>query len=145
MVNTLHKYSDIPENLNELSGQIVDCAFQVHKELGPGFTEQIYEDAFVKELSFKGLSFERQKSFKIFYKDGYLPTEFRFDLVVENNILIELKAIEKIHSVHQAQIYAYLKATGFPIGLLINFNVDLIKNGIGRYKNKYSGSSGLRV
>ncbi|MGH1398660.1 MAG: GxxExxY protein [Alphaproteobacteria bacterium] len=133
MSSAIQKYDDMAPDLNDLSGQIVDCAFQVHRELGAGFLESNYEDALVYELSKKSLFFERQKSFTIPYKDTVLKSEFRFDLIVENKILVELKSVDKIHPVHQAQIYAYLKATKMKLGLLINFNVPLIKNGIGRY------------
>jgi GxxExxY protein len=133
VLRPLEKYNDFAPDLNELSGAVVDCAFQVHKELGPGFLEINYEDAFVLELKRAGLAFEKQKAFHIPYKGDFLESGFRFDLVVENRILIELKAIEKIHPVHQSQIYAYLRATNLPIGFLINFNVPLIKEGIQRF------------
>ncbi len=133
MSNPMRKFDDFTPDMNDLSGQIVDCAFQVHKELGPGFLEINYEDALIYEFKQKGLSFERQKVFKIPYKNTILASEFRCDLLVEDKILVELKAVEKIHPVHQAQIYAYLKASKIELGLLINFNVALIKNGIGRY------------
>ena len=140
MAGKLLKYNDISDDLNVLSGQIVDCAFQVHKELGAGFLESNYEEAFIIELKRKNLKFEQQETHKIKYKEGFLNSVFRFDLIVENSILIELKAVETIHPVHQAQIYAYLKATNLPLGLLINFNVPLIKHGIGRYVLRNSAS-----
>lgn len=112
MADPVYKFDDLAPSLNELSGEIVDCAFQVDKELGPGFLETNYEDALVYELKNKGL--------------------------------VELKAVEKIHPVHQAQIYAYLKATQIELGLLINFNVPLIKNGIGRYVLRNSESLRLK-
>ena len=133
MTVPLRQYNDLPDNLNQLSGEVVDCAFKVHKKLGPGFLECNYEDAFIRELQKKNISFENQKSFFIPYDEEFLNTEFRFDLVIENQIIVELKAVDKIHPVHQAQIYAYLNATKLPLGLLINFNVPLIKDGIGRY------------
>ena len=144
MIERLNQYSDFSDELNMLSGKVVDCAFQVHKTLGPGFLECNYEDAFITELQERDLSFERQKPFKIPYKNGVLNTAFRFDLIVEDKVLVELKAVEKIHPVHQAQIYAYLKATSLPIGLLINFNVPLIKDGIGRYVLKNSETPRLK-
>jgi GxxExxY protein len=144
MINALQKYNDLPAGINDLSGKIVDCAFQVHRELGPGFLECNYEDAFVLELQQNKLSFERQKSYKIPYKNNFLNSEFRFDFIIENKILVELKAIEKIHPLHQAQIYAYLKATQLHLGLLINFNVPLIKDGIGRYVLRSSVSPHLK-
>lgn len=134
----MDKYDDFAPELNELSGAVVNCAFQVHKELGPGFLEVNYEDAFILELEQAGLSFERQKAFQIPYKKTFLSSSFRFDLVVEGKILVELKAIDKIAPVHQAQIYAYLRATRMPIGFLMNFNVPLIKDGISRFVLRHS-------
>ncbi len=133
MQNILQKYNDFPAEVNEISGKVVDCAFKVHQELGPGFLEVNYEDAFIIELMSAGLRFEKQKSFKIPYKKTFLESSFRFDLIVENKILIELKAVEKLNPVHQSQIYAYLKATNLPVGFLINFNVPLIKDGLHRF------------
>jgi GxxExxY protein len=140
VITTLEKYNDLSSDLNHISGEIVNCAFQVHKELGPGFLESNYEEAFVYELKKYGLGYQKQKTFKIPYKDTFLETAFRFDLIVENKIIVELKAIEKLHPVHQAQIYSYLKAAKLPIGFLINFNVPLIKNGINRYVLRNSES-----
>lgn len=94
----------------------------------------------VYELETRSIPFERQKAFSIPYKDTILKSDFRFDLLVGGQILVELKSVEKIHPIHQAQIYAYLRATQFPIGLLINFNVPLIKDGIGRYTLRSSAS-----
>jgi GxxExxY protein len=119
--------------LDLLSKEIVDCLFKVHNTLGPGFLEQNYEDALCIELTRKNIYFERQKKFKIPYGDDFLNSEFRFDLVVENQVIIELKAIEQIHPIHQAQIYAYLNASKMKLGFLVNFNVKLIKDGIKRY------------
>lgn len=141
-MSVLKQYRDLPDDVDLLSREVVDCLFQVHKELGAGYLERNYEDALVLELEDKGLSFERQVEFKIPYKNDFLNSEFRFDMVIENKILIELKAVEKIHPVHQAQIYAYLNATGFPLGFLVNFNVPLIKDGIHRYVNKQLRSFG---
>lgn len=140
MQPSIRQYCDIAPEINEVSGMVVDCAFQVHKELGPGFLEVNYEDAFVYELQKKNLFFERQKPFQIPYKDIFLNSDFRFDFIIENKILVELKSVEKIHPVHQSQIYAYLRATKLSLGLLINFNVSLIKDGIGRYVLRDSAS-----
>lgn len=133
MSNVVQKYNDIDPEINLISGKVVDCAFKVHQELGAGFLEVNYEDAFVYELNKLGLKFERQKIFQIPYKDTFLESHYRFDLIVEGQVLIELKAVEKVSPVHQSQIYAYLKATKLPVGLLINFNVQLIKDGIHRF------------
>ncbi|MCC7305714.1 MAG: GxxExxY protein [Alphaproteobacteria bacterium] len=144
-MTVLTKYNDISPKLDALSKVVVDSVFHVHKELGAGYQEQIYEDAFALELTDRKISFERQKSFEIFYKEKPLPTFFKPDLIVEGQILVELKAVETIHPVHKSQIYAYLKGTNLPLEFLVNFNVPLIKNGIGRYINKNFVSSDLRV
>lgn len=135
-MSVLKAYSDLPQDVDLLSKDLVDCFFQVHKNLGPGFLEVNYQDALVFELQCKGLAFEREKTFQVPYKDVVLNSEFRFDLVIEDQIIVELKAVEKIHPVHQAQIYAYLNAANLHLGFLVNFNVPLIKNGIHRYTNK---------
>lgn len=140
MNTAMKKYTDVSPDINDLSGKVVDCAFQVHKELGAGFLEVNYEDAFMYELDQAGIAYERQKTYAIPYKNIFLNSSFRFDLIVENKILVELKAVDKINPVHQAQIYAYLKATRLPVGLLINFNVPLIKEGIHRYTLRNSES-----
>ncbi len=140
MSSVVQKYNDIAPESKSISGKVVDCAFQVHKELGAGFLEVNYEDAFIYELTKSGLKFERQKIFQIPYKDTFLESNYRFDLIVEDQVLVELKAIEKVSAVHQSQIYAYLKATKLPVGLLINFNVQLIKDGIHRFVLRNSES-----
>jgi GxxExxY protein len=141
----MKQHADVSSALNELSGTVVDCFFQVHKELGPGDPEQIYEDALSVEISSRNILFQKQKTFEILYKGQILPTAFRPDMIIEQRIIVELKAVEGINPVHQSQIYAYLKATGLPLGFLVNFNVPLIKDGIGRYMNKNSASPDLRV
>lgn len=118
--------------INELTGEIVDCAVQVHKELGPGLLERIYEDALVYEFREKGISFERQKTIKIPYKEGVLDSEFRLDLLVNDQVVVELKNCEKILPIHEAQLLTYLKITNKKVGLLLNFNASLMKNGIKR-------------
>ncbi len=136
----MRQYKDFSDELNDISGRVIDCAFQVHKTLGPGSLEVNYEDAFTYELEKKNLVYERQKRVQIPYKDIVLKSYFRFDLVVANQILIELKAVEKIHPIHKAQVIAYLKAVSLPIGILINFNVPLIKDGINRLTLRPSGT-----
>jgi GxxExxY protein len=136
----MKRHQDLSDDLNNISGQIVECVFQVHKTLGPGFLEINYEDALIYELSKKNLGYQRQVNFKIPYKDTVLNSQYRFDLIVENSVLLELKSVEKIHPIHKAQTIAYLKATGLPIGLLINFNANLIKDGIHRLTLRASDS-----
>lgn len=120
------------DQLNIITGKIVDCAIRVHKELGPGLLESVYEICLVKELIAIGLRVERQVYLPVTYKGEELKLDFRIDLLAENEIVIELKAIEGILPVHEAQLLTYLKLSGKKIGLLINFNVPLMKNGIKR-------------
>lgn len=138
----LRKYSDIAEYLDGLSKEVVDCVFKVHQNLGPGYTEKIYEDCFCIEASKKNLQIFRQYPLKMVYEGEVIPSDFRLDVIVENQIILELKAVEKINPVHEAQIYSYLKMSGMPMGFLINFNVPLIKNGIKRYVSKELRSFG---
>ncbi len=135
-MEALKKYSDLASDLNDLSKRVVDCIFQVHKKLGPGYLEKIYEDCLCIELKDQSLKFMRQYPLQLTYNDQLISSDFRLDIVVENKILIELKAVETMHPVFEAQMYSYLKMSKLPIGLLVNFNVPLIKNGIKRYVPK---------
>lgn len=120
------------KDLNEISGNVVDSAVHVHKELGPGLLERIYEDALAHELTLRNISFERQKILAVPYKGIILDTQFRLDLIIEDQIIVELKNCDKILPVHEAQILTYLKITERKIGLLLNFNAALMKQGIKR-------------
>ena len=116
-----------------LCKEIVDCAYRVHKELGPGLLEKIYEVCFCHELAKKSIPFERQVYLPVYY-DGLIFDEgLRMDVFVDNLIICELKAIDIVNSVWEAQILSHLKLTGKHVGFLINFNVALIKDGIRRY------------
>lgn len=121
---------------NELSAIIVDTCFQIHVELGPGLLESVYEEILSYELRGKGLFVTRQQEIPVVWHENQLPLGFRADLIVENKVLIEIKSIETIAPVHQKQVLTYLKLTGLKLGLLINFNEALIKNGITRIVNK---------
>jgi len=132
-MTVLNKYGDVSEVTDLLSRRVVDCIFQVHKNLGAGYLESIYEDCLCQELAERGIAFERQFPMNIVYKEKIVSSDFRLDLVVENQIVLELKAVEKIHPVHEAQIYSYLRMSGLPLGFLVNFNVPLIKDGIKRF------------
>ena len=104
----------------ELTGKIIECAFKVHRKLGYGFLEAVYQNALMIELSKVGLEAVKQKDIKIHY-DGEVVGDYTADIVVENRVILELKAIKEIHPVHEAQLVNYLKATGMEVGLLINF------------------------
>ena len=119
--------------MNTLTEIIIASAITVHKELGPGLLESAYEACLLFELTDRGLSVERQKALPVLYKDVRLDCGYRLDLVVEEKIIIELKAVERIEPIHQAQILSYLKLSGCKIGLLLNFNVKVLKTGIRRF------------
>ena len=135
-MSEMKKYSDLPSDLDILSKQVVDCIFQVHQKLGAGYLEKIYEDCLCIELEEHGLSYVRQYPMEMIYNDRKIKSDFLLDLVVEDKILIELKAVEALLPVHGAQIYSYLKMSKIPLGFLVNFNVVLIKEGIKRYVPK---------
>lgn len=135
-MSVLKKYSDLPDDVENLSKDVVDSFFKVHKTLGAGYLEKIYEDCLCIELDNRNISYQRQYPINLEYEGVQTPTEFRLDLVVENQIIIELKAVEKMHPVYDAQVYSYLKMTKIPLGFLVNFNVPLIKDGIKRFVPK---------
>jgi GxxExxY protein len=122
---------------NNLSKIILDSAIEVHKQLGPGLLENVYEICLCKELLTKGISYQRQVALPIVYKNEQLNAEFRMDIVVENEIIIELKAVEKLLPVHQAQLLTYLKLYDKRLGLLINFNTPRLVDGFKRMINGY--------
>ncbi|AXB56729.1 GxxExxY protein [Flavobacterium fluviale] len=120
---------------NEISAIVVDICYKMHVKLGPGLLESVYEAILYYELTKKGLVVERQKALPVFWDDLKLDIGFRTDLIVENKLILEIKSIEKITEVHAKQIMTYLKITQIKLGLLINFNVPLIKSGITRIVN----------
>ena len=126
----MHK--PIPGKLNLLSGKIVHAAYQVHYELGPGLLESVYELCLHHELRNIGLKAERQVPVPVKYKDMVFDDAFRIDVLIEDQIIVELKAVEALQPIHEAQLLTYLKLTGRRIGLLINFNVPVMKDGIQR-------------
>ena len=120
---------------NELSKIIVNTCYNIHIELGPGLFESVYEEILYYELKNSGLHVERQKEIPVIWKELKMGLGFRADLIVENKVIIELKSIEFINPIHQKQLLTYLKLTDLKLGLLINFNERLIKNGITRIVN----------
>ncbi len=121
---------------NEISKIIVNTAYDIHIQLGPGLLESVYEEILFYELSKQGLSVERQKALPVIWDDLKMELGFRADLIVENKVIIELKSVETNAPVHPKQLLTYLKITGLKLGLLINFNEKLIKDGIIRIVNK---------
>ena len=126
----MHK--PIPGKLNQFSGKIVHGAFLVHSKLGPGLLENVYEICLHHELKKMGLKVERQVSVPVKYHELVFDAAFRIDLLVEDQIVVELKSVESLLPVHEAQVLTYLKLTNRRIGLLINFNVPVLKEGLQR-------------
>ena len=112
---------------------VVDAGLTVHKALGPGLLESTYEHCLVHELSTRGVSAARQVPVPVIYKGAKLDVGYRIDLVVENSVIVEVKAIEALTRLHEAQILTYLRLAGFRVGFLMNFNVALFKNGLRRF------------
>ena len=118
---------------DQLTRQIIGAAIEVHRNLGPGLLESVYETCLAYELEQVGLRVERQKALPVVYKDIKLDQGYRIDLLVEGQVVLELKTVECFTDVHEAQILTYLKLSGCRVGLLINFNVKMLKDGIKRY------------
>jgi GxxExxY protein len=122
-------------DINDLTGKVIGAAIEVHKILGPGLLESAYEECLCYELSNRGILFERQKELPIEYKGVTLDCGYRLDILIPDKIIIELKSCEDIQPIHGAQLLTYLKLTGIKVGLLINFNVTVLKDGIVRISN----------
>ena len=120
------------EQLEAIATQVVDAALCVHCELGPGLLESAYEMALCRELSLRELRFERQKAMPVSYKGTALDCGYRIDVLVEDAVVIELKAVDEFAPIHEAQLFTYLKLAGCHIGFLINFNTRLLKHGLKR-------------
>lgn len=115
--------------INKITEKIIGAAIEVHKALGPGLLESAYESCLVFELAEHGLKVGQQKAIPVVYKNVKLDCGYRLDLLVEDQVIIEIKAVEELASIHQAQLLSYLKLSGKEVGLLINFNVKILKNG----------------
>jgi GxxExxY protein len=119
------------EEISQLSGAVIGAAIEVHPLLGSGFLESVYEEALSVELQLRRIPFIRQPIVAVSYK-GQQVGEGRLDLLVSNTLIVELKAVENLAPIHEAQVLSYLKMTGHPLALLMNFNVPILKNGIRR-------------
>ncbi|MCC7158671.1 MAG: GxxExxY protein [Ignavibacteria bacterium] len=117
---------------NKLTEKVIGCAIRVHSELGPGLLESAYEECLYFELNRNGIHAERQKALPLRYYDVNLECGYRVDLLIENKVIVEVKACEALTDVHKAQVLTYLKLSGCKLGLLINFNVNKLVNGIKR-------------
>ena len=118
---------------DELSNRVIGCAIEVHRHLGPGLLESAYEQCLAHELSRHGVAFDMQKALPVPYKDVRLDCGYRVDILVENRLIIELKSVEEIKGIHEAQLLTYMKLAGVKTGLLMNFNVSKLKDGIKRF------------
>ncbi|HEX9543960.1 MAG TPA: GxxExxY protein [Pyrinomonadaceae bacterium] len=123
---------------NEVARQIVDVAFKIHTTFGPGLLESVYETIMAYELQKRGLSVRRQQAIPVVYEEVRMDLGFRADLIVEGKVVVEIKSVEAIAPVHKKQLLTYLRLTDKRLGLLINFNVELIKSGISRVVNGLS-------
>jgi len=122
--------------INELSGMVIGAAIEVHKVLGPGLLESAYENCLCHELQLRNVIFERQKPLPITYKGVNLDCGYRLDVVVQGILVLEVKACDRIEPIHQAQLLTYLKLSGLSLGLLLNFNVPVMRDGIVRVANE---------
>lgn len=122
-------------NENEISKIIVDACLKIHKTLGPGLLESVYEEALFYELGKRNLKCERQVTIPVIYENIKMDMGFRADIIVENKVIVEVKSVENTLPVHKKQLLTYLKLAGMKLGLLVNFNVELIKDGITRIVN----------
>ena len=120
---------------NELSKIVFNCALKVHQNLGPGLLESAYEECLFYELNKTGLEIQKQKALPLVYEEVKLDIGYRIDIIIENKLILEIKSVEALNDIHFAQLLTYLKLTNCKLGMLINFNVALIKNGIRRVVN----------
>lgn len=123
-------------NINRLTHRIIGAAIEVHRQLGAGFAESVYESAFAIELQLQEIIVIRQHAIDVLYK-GQLVGRGRLDLLIEDLVIVELKAVEQVLPVHQAQVLSYLRATNYPCGLLINFNVTVLSKGVQRFASPH--------
>ena len=124
----------VAKNINDVTGEIVDASLKVHKSLGPGLLEKVYEDCLFYELEARKLKVSRQDRLPVHYEELVIQDAFRIDLLVEDSVIVELKSVDKLLHIHEAQILTYMKLARVDLGLLINFNMPLIKDGIKRFK-----------
>lgn len=120
-------------DINELTGKVIGCAIEVHRVLGPGLLESAYEQCLARELDLAAVPFKLQWPLGVQYKGTRLDCGYRVDLLVEDRLIVELKAVEQVTGLHEAQLLTYMKLAGVKVGLLINFNVQMLKQGIKRF------------
>jgi GxxExxY protein len=127
---------DGSDELNRITGQVIDAAMKVHTALGPGLLESAYQACLLFELRRRGLEVEPQRELPIVYDGVRIDAGYRIDLLVQSSVIVEIKAVDEIAPIHKAQLLSYLKLSRKPIGLLINFNVPQLKNGVSRLVNQ---------
>ena len=130
---------ELPEHINQLSHEIIGCAIEVHRELGPGLLESVYEAALCHELDLAGIPYQQQLSYQGEYKGKPLPPQ-RIDLLVADQVILELKSTRAVEDTHLAQLVSYLLLTDKPLGLLINFNAQTVQKGLHRRINSRASS-----
>ena len=131
----INQGATIERQENEISGKIIGAAIEVHKHLGPGLLESAYEECLCCEMALRGIKFERQVSLPLNYKGVVLDCGYRLDLLVEDKVIVELKSIETLEPIHDAQLLTYLRLRDAWLGLIINFNVIMLKDGVRRLVN----------
>jgi GxxExxY protein len=129
------------KSLDEIAGIIIGAATEVHRALGPGLHEAAYEACLAHEIAERGLSVERQKPLPVTYKSVHLDCGYRLDLLVENALIVEIKSLDALLPIHSAQLLSYLKLANLQVGLLVNFDVEILKNGVRRIVNHYAEDS----
>ena len=127
------------------TGKVIGAAIEVHRRLGPGLLETTYGHCLALEFQFLGINFERQRSFPLIYRGIKLETVFRFDFLVEDSVIVEIKAVEALTPTHVAQLLTYLRLLNLKRGLLLNFNMPILKEGIKRVSNDYENSSNALI
>jgi GxxExxY protein len=128
------------ERLDSITGTIINCAIEVHRALGPGLLESAYEACLAFELTEQGLKIERQKPLPVVYRDVKLDCGYRLDILVEESVIVEIKVVEHLAPIHKTQLLSYLKLSECKVGLLINFNVKVLKSGVIRMVNNFPDS-----
>ena len=142
---TINRRDAATLSFNELTDRVIGACIEIHRALGPGLLESAYEECLCYELSAAGIRFERQKPLPVHYKGVNLDCGYRLDLVIEQKLIVELKAVESLLPIHEAQLLTYLKLSGLTLGLLINFNVPVLKSGIKQIANNFQDSASPRL
>jgi GxxExxY protein len=141
MPERVHSDKELSPELNALTHRVIGACIAVHKALGPGLLESVYEACVCRELALNDVPFQRQVALPLEYRGLRLESGYIMDLVVDNKVVVELKAVDTLSRIHEAQLMTYLKLTSLPVGLLINFNVTTIASGVKRFANTISSSA----